>query len=44
MNSQQAFLTGPLSKAELSLGEICLKLTEQVVVGGAVSRDRGDWE
>lgn len=41
---QQVFLTGPLSKAELPLGEVCLKLTEQAVVGGAVSKDPGDWE
>lgn len=45
MNShQQFFLTGPLSKAELPLRQICLKLTGQVVVEEAVKKDPGDWE
>lgn len=41
MNShQQVFLTGPLSKIEeLLLWEMCLKLTEQAVVGGAACKD-----
>lgn len=37
---QQVFLTGPLSKIEeLLLWEMCLKLTEQAVVGGAACKD-----